>query len=97
MFRSLFKKNDPISLDEAIDQVYSRMTTVGPGNEEYTLLVKQLKDLNEIKSKSSKNSSSPDTRLIVLGGIAQVLIIVMYENANVLTSKAVGLLLKFKP
>jgi hypothetical protein len=96
MFRSPFKK-EPTDNDEAIKQVYARMDTMGPGTPEYTLLVKQLKDLKDIESKCSKMPSSPDTRLIVLGGIAQVLIIVMYENANVLTSKAIGLLLKVKP
>lgn len=96
MFRLPFKKETP-ELDEAIKKVYSRMDRIGPGNEEYTLLVKQLKELDALKSKSSRNASSPDTRLIVLGGIAQVLIIVAYENANVLTSKAIGLLLKVKP
>lgn len=97
MFRLPFKKSAPTDLDEAIKQVYARMSTMGPGTEDYTTLVKQLKELESLKSKNSKGGASPDTRLIVLGGIAQVLIIVMYENANVLTSKAIGLLLKVKP
>lgn len=83
-------------LDVAISALYTRMQTTDPDDPEYAKLVSHVKELESIKSGKHSNRPSNDTMWIVLGGIAQVVIIVAYENSHVLVSKATNFILKHK-
>ena len=82
------KKN---KLNAVVDSVYESMLTTEDNEEfqEQLQTVERLEALNNRKSKLSK-----DTLAIVIGNIVVVMIVVVYENRNVLTTKAFGLTLK---
>lgn len=89
------KKNEE-HLDVLIERVVSDMELYGPDSEEYTNLVKHLESLNRMKSQKWWTRMSWDTVLIVLGNLLGILIIVAYEERNVITSKALTMTQKTK-
>lgn len=93
---SLPFKKGPTPLDEAIDRIMNDMTTVTPGSEEYATLLERLERLTKLKTDTRRQPISPDTVLTVVGNLLGVGVIVSYEHAHVITSKALGQLLKTK-
>lgn len=88
------KANDqkkPDTLDEAIENLLVQMSQYDGFCEEYVIMVDQLTKLYAIKE-SKNDRVKLDTLITVGGNLAGILLIVNYEQANVLTSKAIGLL-----
>lgn len=86
-------------LDDAIDQAFSELKTHNPVSPEYSTIVDQLDKLYKIKSsydKDNKNSVSLDQVVAVVGNLAGIIMILGYENAHVVTSKALGFVMKSK-
>lgn len=92
-----FRKDDPTPLDAPIARLLSEMDTYGPDSPEYPEQLAYLERLHTLKTGNSRPRVSPDTAAIVLGNLAAVLIVVAYEQKNVMTSKALGFLLKKNP
>lgn len=84
------------ALDDAIAKIMSEMSNALSDTERYSAMVKQLSKLHKLKEKSAPARVSPDTVLLVAGNLAGILLIVGYEHTNVVTSKAISLLLKLK-
>ena len=90
------RKKTEEHLDILIERVVSDMELYGPDSEEYTNLVKQLETLNLMKASKWWTRLSWDTVLIVLGNLLGILVIVAYEERNVITSKALSMTQKTK-
>ena len=93
MFSRKEKTTDP--LDKAIEDLLYQMSTYDGFTNEFVVMADQLTKLYAIKEKK-KDRVSLDTMVTVGGNLASILLIVNYEQANVLTSKALGLLLRTK-
>ena len=91
------RRNKSEELDEVIDDVYMRMRVVGPDSEEYKELLSHLERLTKLKPQTGLRRVSPDTMAVVAGNLAGIVIIVAYEHKHVVTSKALGFILKTKP
>lgn len=94
-----FEKNlNQQKLEEAILNVTESLLLEVPGTDEYEILTEQLASLYEIQNNfmKSKDGFSMDTLLTVGGNLAGILVIVNYERLNVVTSKALQLLLKIR-
>lgn len=94
-----FEKNlNQQKLEEAILNVTESLLLEVPGTDEYEILTEQLAALYEIQNNSmkAKDGFSMDTLLTVGGNLAGILVIVNYERLNVVTSKALQLLLKIR-
>lgn len=78
------------SIDEQITAVLNEMTKVGVDSPEYKTYMKYLERLNGMKAKNRKSPVSSDMVVQVCGYLAGVLIIVIYEEKHVITSKAFG-------
>lgn len=89
------ERTDPI-LDGPIERVLQEMEVYGPDSPEYPELLTRLEKLLELKAKNQPPRVTPDQMAMVLGNIAGILIIVSYEHAHVVVSKALGLLVKPK-
>jgi hypothetical protein len=78
--------------DEAIDRLLGDMKRQGPDNLEYSAMLTYLERLNKLKAeeKKAERRVSPDTMAIVAGNLVGILIIVMYEQKHVLTSKSLN-------
>ena len=93
MFSRKEKTTDP--LDKAIEDLLYQMSTYDGFTNEFVIMADQLTKLYAIKEKK-KDRVNLDTMVAVGGNLASILLIVNYEQANVLTSKALGLLLRTK-
>lgn len=84
-------------LQKAIDAVLHEMQAVRKDSDEYATLLKRLEtlyNLKKIDNDDHPKKLSADTALQVAGSLAGILILVGYERAHVMTSKAVSLLVK---
>lgn len=90
----IFGKNTPDPLDTPIAAVLAEIEQYGPDSEEYPKLISYLERLTRLKAETRPKGVSPDTYVTTAGTLFSVLIIVWYEHAHVLTSKALGLTLK---
>jgi hypothetical protein len=84
------KKNN--KLDIIVETVYDEMIIATPDSEEFKTQLENLERLTTLKSKKVKVSH--DTLAIVLGNLLCVLVVVMYEQKHVFTTKALGNVLK---
>ena len=76
-------------------KILDAMQEYGPESPEYPILIERYKALNDLRLKKSW-TVSPDTVLIVAGNLIGILIIVAYEQKNVLTTKALNFSVKPK-
>lgn len=87
-------------LTEAIDSLLREMSDLNGDDPEYAKMADQLTKLYALKEIDHKVESgkriSLDTLAVVGANIAGILMIVGYERENVLTSKALSLLMKLK-
>lgn len=87
-------------LEKAIDDLLLQMTHFSGEDAEYATMVKQLSKLYALKeidhTVETRTRVSRDTLFIVGGNIIGILLIVGHERANVVTSKALQLLMKLK-
>lgn len=90
----IIKKNEDHGLQKEIDALLISMADEDRGSVDYTRKVDHLTKLYALKEKPSDRRVSPDTMAIVAGNLAGILMIVGHEKAHVVTSKALGFILK---
>lgn len=92
----MFQKPKPekTGLETTIDNLISEMAGHDGNSEEYTKMCDNLETLYKLKSEDKTERLKPDTIAIVAGNILGILIIVGFERSHVMTSKALGNLLK---
>lgn len=87
MFGTSTRQNE--KLDESIDMVLLNMNQFGPDSPEYPELLKSLERLYKLRFREeTQKRVSPDVIFTVGGNLLCVLIIVAYEQKNVISSKA---------
>lgn len=96
MLEKYFNK-EAHKLDEPVDAVLHEMQLYGPNSPEYAELLSHLERLVRIRKEDKRMPISSDTMAIVSGNLLGILIVVMYEQKHVMTSKAHAFLLKKNP
>lgn len=92
-----FKKNaTPNALETAIDNVLATMSDNNPSSEEYHKMVDQLDKLYKMKASEKPDRVKFDTWVAVGGNLLGLVLIIRHEQFNVITSKALGFVLKSK-
>lgn len=86
--------NKDENLQKEIDRVLTLMSNANPISTEYADLTASLSKLYEFKESTSKNRLSKDTMAIVAGNLAGIMMIVGHEKLHVVTSKALGFVMK---
>ncbi len=94
MFGQFTKKDKRTDLEKEIHSVLCNMSTYSPDSEEYTKQAENLERLYKAKSYEKDRRASPDTIAIVAGNLLGIALILGYEKANVLTSKALGFVVR---
>jgi hypothetical protein len=94
MFDSLKTKNAPTKLDEVIDAALTQMLSVSPTTEDYARAADQVTKLYKLKEASTPKRVSSDTMAVVLGNLAGIGMILSYERVHIVTSKAIGFVLR---
>lgn len=90
------KPNNKAALENAIERVLTEMGNETPDSEEYAKMVERLKTLHEMKTTESKPRISPDTALTAAANLLGILMIVGHERTHIVTSKALGFVLKLR-
>lgn len=85
--RNPFTTDRSTPVDSQILAILDEMEVVGVHDEKYPKLMDHLKQLNEMKTKTRRPPVSADTVALCLSNLAGILIIVIYEQKHVLTSK----------
>lgn len=95
MFNLKVTKTEPSDLDKAITRLYELMAETGPETQAYDAMTNQLTKLHKLKeTETSSKRVSPDTLAIIAGNLAGIVALLSYERAHVITSKALGFVLK---
>lgn len=89
MFNRPPKDKKPI--DHAIDSTFD---AYNPHDDDAHKQLKSLKMLHAMKAQTEPKGASNDTKLLVLGNLAGVLIVVAYERSHVFATKALQNVLK---
>lgn len=84
------------SLDKAIEEVFSEMQGFSSDDDEYAKMVDQLVKLYSLKEKNSPEKVDANTKAIIFGNLAGILLIVGHEKTNVVTSKALSFVMKLR-
>lgn len=93
MFTKKTVIEDP-ALQAEIDALLSDMSNADRSSKEYLTMTDQLVKLYGLKDDKSKRRVSADTLAVVAGNLAGILLIVGHEKAHVVTSKALGFVMK---
>lgn len=94
----MFTKKTPeqTGIEKAIDLILEEMLTKSSTDDDYIKMTAQLEKLYKLKEMDSPKRVSPDTLAVIAGNIAGILLIINYERAHVITSKALGFVMKAK-
>lgn len=93
---SLQKDRRPL-IDQEIDSVLRALSTIDPGTEEYSKIVRNLESLYRAKGEvKPKPTLDPNTILQVAANLAGIVIVLKHEQLNVITGKAFGLVAKLR-
>lgn len=82
------------NLEKAIDTLLTQMSVVSCDSDEYAKMVVSLDKLYKLKEIDAPKRVSPDTLALIGGNIAGILLIIGHEKVNVITTKALGFVLK---
>lgn len=83
-------------LEEVIDAVQDTLLKLDPTSDEFSKTVDQLDKLHKIRSLKKDGRVSMDALIAVAGNLAGIVLILGYERAHVVTSKALAFVLKTK-
>jgi hypothetical protein len=93
MFGRTTKSTAP-NYDPVIDKLLDELNEYGPDTEEFKAAMGYLEKIHKFQGRNAKIRFDPNTILQVGGGLAGILIMVGYERMHVITSKALGHLIK---
>lgn len=88
------KKAEPSSLENEIERLLEVLKNMEPTDEKYPNVADQLVKLYKLKEVDSKKRVSPDAMAAAATNLAGILLILNFEHAHVMTSKALGFVVK---
>jgi hypothetical protein len=86
----------PDALQVAIDEALAQLHGIEVNSNDYNDKMTTINELYKLKEKNTPKRVSPDTMAIVVGNLVGIGMIIGYERAHVVTSKAIGFVLKSK-
>lgn len=99
-FKLKLKRDKRTELDKEIDELVEIMREEKFSSDEYAQYLERLERLTEIRAKEKpvkeRRSLDPNTILVVLGGLAEIGLIMGYENLHIISKNALGRVLRPK-
>lgn len=89
---SWFKRDT--TLQREIDRVHADMQMLEVGSEPYNEKLKAYERLTLLTINEKTSGVSPDTKAIIIGNLVLAALIIGYENAHVITTRAITMFLK---
>jgi hypothetical protein len=90
-----FKRKDE-DIDKAIAKLLAHMDGLDPNSTEYLAAVANVKTLCESRSYKSESGIGRETWLLVVSNIGGILIVIFWEQANVIAKNAFSMIMKNK-
>ncbi len=91
----MFTKPKPKSgLENAIDFALLDIVGRDPAGDDFARATDQIAKLHKMKEAETPSRVSPDTLVLAATNIAGIVMIIKHEHFNVITSKALGFVLK---
>lgn len=84
------------NLQEVIDELMSEMRGYDAHSPEYATMADQLVKIYGIKNQKRHDRVSKDTMATIAGNLAGIALILNFERMGVITSKAMGLVMKLR-
>lgn len=81
-------------LNEVLNSMFFEMIEEDKDSEKFAKMVNNVETLYKLKEVDSKKRVSPDTMLVVAGNLLGIILIVGHERAHVITSRAIGFVMK---
>lgn len=81
-------------LEKVIDSILGSMSKLEPDSDEYGKMASNLEKLLKAKSYEKSKVISPDTMLVVIANLIGIVLILKHENVDIITSKALGFVLR---
>lgn len=91
---NLSKRDKRSNLEKEIDRVLQEASYLDPRSKEYAEVSENVEKLYKAKSYEKSRSVSPDTLAVVAGNLLGIALILGYEQTHVITTKALGFVLK---
>lgn len=79
---------------DALKLAYAKLQRANPGTDEYDRIIDSITKLTELQTEKSKTRISKDVLVNGAVSLAGILIVVSYEHAHPLASKALGFVKK---
>lgn len=92
----MFAKSEKTPLDQEIDRLFAELASEDPGSDTYSQINDQLVKLYKLQEVHSTKRLSADTVATICAHLTGIAVIVGYERAHVISSKAVGFLTKLR-
>lgn len=90
------KTEEANPFDLAITQALSDVQTLNPETPEYAKAIAAVGTLTKLKEQHSKRKVDPNVLVTAGANLAGILMILHYERINVVTSKALGFVMKLR-
>ena len=94
MFKKITKRDKRTNLEREIDAVIEEMSQYSRDSKEYSDIAVNLERLYKAKACDRDRRVTPDTIAIIAGNLLGIALIIWHEKADVITSKALGFVLK---
>ena len=88
------KGNKQANLEKEIDRVIDKLSLLEPQSLEYKNITENLDRLYKAKGNINDRKISPDTIAVIAGNLIGIALIIWHEEANSITSKALGFVIK---
>jgi hypothetical protein len=90
----MFSRRNVSELDLAIDRAIRDLKNHNLGSEPYLISLNMATELTKLKKEQRSLAISKDTIAVVGGNLLGIFMIIKHESVNVVTSRAMSLLLK---
>jgi len=81
-------------LENAIDSILDDMSKFDANSDEYSDMATNLEKLLKAKSYEKQKNISPDTIALVAANLIGIVLILKHEKVDIITSKALGFVLR---
>lgn len=93
----MFSRNREKSLlEQETERVLRILNGQEIGSQEYVKTMKALTDLHKMREEETPKPVSRDTLAIVGANLLGILMVIRYENVNVIVSRAMSMILRLK-
>lgn len=86
----MFTRAKPSPLQDAYTKALSELDKTQTGSEEYATILESVIKLHKMLEEDKPDQVSMDTAAVIAANILGILLIIRHEHVNVITSKAMG-------